>query len=68
MTHKTNCIDCNDPIEVTLSDSEMKTAKEVGLNPMVWLDRRLCQRCDYRREHGGKAPPYKPKTTDWLIG
>jgi len=68
MTHKTNCIDCKKLIEITLSDNEMSDAKEVGLNPMVWLDRLVCQRCEYKREHGGKAPPYKPKTSDWLIG
>jgi hypothetical protein len=68
MTHKTNCIDCKKLIEITLSDTEMSDAKEVGLNPMVWLDSLVCQRCEYKRENGGKAPPYKPKTSDWLIG
>ena len=42
MIHKTKCVDCNDPIEITLSDSELSDAKEVGLNPMVWLDRVIC--------------------------
>jgi len=68
MIHKTNCTDCKETIEINLSDKEMSDAKEVGLNPAVWLERVICQRCYYKRENGGKAPPYKPKTADWLIG
>lgn len=68
MEHKTKCIDCKCEITVSLSDEDLGTAKSVGLNYKLWLERLVCEGCMYKRDNGGKTAPYKPDKSDWLIG
>ena len=67
MVYETNCKLCDDPMSITVENSDDKASREMGFNPDSWMGKLICVRCGYYRDRG-KRPPLSSNIREFLVG